>query len=324
MKNSNEYLLLYGNKKPEDNICIPFMFERTKEIPLAWIEKDKETIIQIIEDAINSGTNQFIFWGLEVGWNEIICTIKKQYNGVKIKVICNTADSLLYYDYERENFFKLLKLLKNNMVDDVAFLRKGTYETYKNLGYNCSYILENISLDKLKLDYKNDNRELVNIGVYPLNYTWDKNIFNQLSVGMFIDNSIVNYNALDARMGDFLTRMNINSKADNIKSFDAYEIAKVISKNDINLSCDFTDYVHPINLISMECQIPCILGNTSELYDEELNSYLVVNSEDNPLRIKEKIGYALKNKELIKEKYTKWKAEYNKKSRESILDFINK
>ena len=320
----NNYLLLYGDKKPEDNICIPFMFQNIKNIPLGWIDKDINNIISLMEEEIRNGINQFIFWGLEVGWNQVIEKIKNKYVNIKIKVICNTADSLLYYNYERENFFLLLELLNKKLVDNVAFLRKGMYETYKNLGYNCSYILENIVLDKSRISFTSKNNDLVNIGIYPLNYTWDKNIFNQLSVGMFIENSIVNYNELDERMNDFLHTMKINCNIDNINNFDAYEIAKIISKNDVNVSCDFTDYVHPIALISMECGIPCILGNISDLFDQEINSYIVVDSEDNPLMIKEKIEHILKNKDLIEEKYTKWKSNYNEKSHKSVDDFINK
>ena len=319
------YILLYGDKKPEDNICIPFMFKNTCKIPLGWLQKDKEKIEKIIDENIEKGIKNILFWGLETGWDEIIIKVNKKYSDIKIKAICNTQDSLLYYEYERTNFFKLLELNKLNKVKNIAFLRKGMYETYKKIGYNCSYILENIILDKNKIQIKNQKEnEKIKIGIYPLNYTWDKNIFNQLSVGKFIEKSVINYNSINDRMVDFIKTMHIDALQDNIQDMEAYSIANIISKNDIIISCDFTDYVHPIYIIAMESGIPCILGNTSELLDNELQQYLLVSSEDNPIKISEKINYALENKNKISEIYTNWKKKYNALSKESIENFINK
>lgn len=318
-----KYLLLYGDKKEEDNILIPFMFKNYQKIPLGWIDKDKKFIKDIIEQKYNEGVNQFIFWGLEVGWNEVIKIAKKKYKNIKIKIICNTTDALLYYDYERENFFELLNLSKEGTVDNIAFLHKGMYETYKKLGYKSSYILENISLEKSKLELDVNLEQ--SIGIYQLGYTWDKNIYNQLSVGKFLDGRIIKYNPLDKKMEEFLKIMKINSQKDLIEEMDAYKIAKIISKNIINVSCDFTDYVHPIALISMECGVPCIIGDTSYLFNTEiLQRYLVVHSEDNPIRISSKIMDAIDNSKEINEEYKKWKKGYNKKSEDSIIEFLNK
>ena len=55
--------------------------------------------------------------------NHIRYQIYNLINNLKIKIICNTQDSLLYYDYERENFFKLLELSKKNIINNIAFLK---------------------------------------------------------------------------------------------------------------------------------------------------------------------------------------------------------
>lgn len=318
----HKYLLLYGDKKEEDNILIPFMFENYQNIPLGWIEKDRELIKNIINQRILEGIEQFIFWGLEIGWSDVIKTIKKQHSKIKIKIICNTSDALLYYDYERENFFELLSLSKEGLVDNIAFLQKGMYETYRKLGYESSYVLENISLEKNKIKFE-DNIEK-SVGIYQLNYTWDKNIYNQLSVGKFINGMTIKYNPLDKKMDEFLKIMKINSKKDEIKEMDAYKIANIISKNIVNISCDFTDYVHPIALISMECGIPCVIGDTSCLFEtKKLQEYLVIHSEDNPIKISDKIMSVINNSKDIMMEYKKWKIDYNQRSKQSIVNFLN-
>ena len=325
-----KYILLYGDKKKEDNICITNMFEKTREINLGWTDFDYKNNIKVIDEEIKNGTKQIIFSGLEIGWDKLVEYLHEK--NIKVKVICNTQDSLLYYEYERNNFFRLLELSKEGKIENIAFLRKGQYEVYKNLGYKCSYLMENYILkgEKRKSIQNNEKEneqkgnKLINIGIYPLNYTWDKNIFNQLCIGKMIDNSIINYNELDERMTDFLNTMEIKSTVDKIENINEDELINKVTKNDINISLSFTEYFHPVFFISMEQGIPCIIGNTSDLFDDNeiLNKYLVTKAEDNPIENSKMVCECLKNKEIVIEEYKKWKEEYNKKAKENIEQFL--
>ncbi len=322
-----KYILLYGDKKPEDNVCIKNMFENNKQINLGWTDFDYNHNIKIIEELIKDGIEQIIFSGLEIGWDKLIKNIKEKYPNLVIKVICNTADSLLYYEYERNNFFKLLELSKNGVIEDIAFLKRGQYVTYSNLGYKCSYLMQNYILDSKFKRQKKEQNEIIDIGIYPLNYTWDKNIFNQLCIGKMIENANINYNLLDMRMQEFLETMDIQSKPDKIEKIDEQNIIRRVVKNDINISCSFTDYFHTLFFISMEQEIPCIIGNTSDLFKdegEELKSYIVTTAEDNPIVNAEIIEKCLENKEKVVDLYKKWKKEYNKEALESIRTFLEK
>ena len=318
----DKYILLYGDKKPEDNICITNMFENTKQINLGWTDFDYNHNIKIIDEEIDKGVAQIIFSGFEIGWDKLVEYIKEK--NIKVKVICNTQDSLLYYEYERNNFFRLLELSKKRKIDNIAFLRKGQYEVYKSLDYKCSYLMENYILkeeNKKKIKEKND---ILDIGIYPLNYTWDKNIFNQLCIGKMVDNSNINYNELDERITDFLTTMEINSKPDMINKIDEDEIIDKVIKNDINISLSFTEYFHPVFFISMEQGIPCIIGNTSDLFEENeiLYKYIVTKAEDNPIINGKLVEECLKNKDIVIEEYRKWKKDYNEKARRNIQQFL--
>lgn len=322
-----KYILLYGDKKPEDNVCIKNMFENNKQINLGWTDFDYNHNIKIIEELMKDGIEQIIFSGLEIGWDKLIKNIKEKYPNLVIKVICNTADSLLYYEYERNNFFKLLELSKNGVIEDIAFLKRGQYVTYSNLGYKCSYLMQNYILDSKFKRQKKEQNEIIDIGIYPLNYTWDKNIFNQLCIGKMIENANINYNLLDMRMQEFLETMDIQSKPDKIEKIDEQNIIRRVVKNDINISCSFTDYFHTLFFISMEQEIPCIIGNTSDLFKdegEELKSYIVTTAEDNPIVNAEIIEKCLENKEKVVDLYKKWKKEYNKEALESIKTFLEK
>lgn len=320
-----KYILLYGDKKPEDNILITNMFKNSKKINLGWSDFDFNYNWNIIEEEIKKGTNQIIFSGLEIGWDKLVTKLKEKYPDIKIKVICNTQDSLLYYEYERENFFRLLELSKNNTIYDIGFLRKGQYTTYSSIGYNCSYILQDYTLEN-EANYVENKKEKINIGIYPLNYVWDKNIFNQLCIAKFIENSNVNYNNLDPRMQEFLNTMNISNTPDKVECIDDKTLIEKLKKNDVIVSSSFTEYVHPVFFISMELGIPCLIGNNSDLFEEksELKKYVVTSAEDNPIINAEIVKTMISKKDEIQKLYREWKNDYSKKAQKSIEQFINK
>lgn len=319
------YILLWGDKKPEDNICLTNMFTNSQAINLGWTQMDYQNNMKIINQFIKEGIKQIIFSGLEVGWNELIKAVREKNPEIKIKVICNTQDSLLYYEYERENFFQLLELSKQGMIEDIAFLRKSQYETYKNLGYSCSYLKENYSLrEDKKVEIKSQD-ETIDLGIYPLNYTWDKNIFNQLCIAQFIDNCHLNYNLLDERMQDFLNTMGMANFPDKIEEIGEKELIQKLSKNDVIVATSFTEYIHPVFFISMELGIPCLIGNNVDFLEEaeELKKYVVTTAEDNAIINSEMVKNMLNHKEKIQELYQNWKQNYNIQAQKSIQDFIN-
>lgn len=213
---------------------------------------------------------------------------------------------------------------KENIIDDIAFLRKGQYELYRHLGYKCSFLMQNYILNKSDKKTIKTANKIIDIGMYPLNYTWDKNIFNQLCIPKFIENSTLNYNLLNERMKDFVTTMEIKSKEDNIKKINDKSLIDKVIKNDINISCSFTEYLHPLFFISMEQGVPCIIGNTSDLFNcnEELNKYIVTLAEDNAIENANLVINCLANKEKVIDLYKLWKNNYNKIAMENINAFI--
>lgn len=320
---TQDYVVLYGEKKHEDILIIKNMFKNTKKIALGWIELDYTNNMKIIEDLINKKIEQIIFWGLEIGWDKLIKKIKEKFSSIKVKVICNTNDSLLYYEYERKNFFEMLELSKEGFIDEIAFLRKGQYETYKILGYRCSYLRENYKLENKNSIHKIDNSE-IQIGIYPLNYTWDKNIFNQLCIPKFIENCTLNYNCLDLRMKDFVSTMNIKANDDKIEEICEESLIQAIVKNDVIVATSFTEYVHPIFFISMELGIPCLIGNTSDFFEEneKLKKFMVTTAEDNPIINSKMIDIIVNSKKEIINLYNEWKKEYDIICEKSLEEFL--
>lgn len=321
-----KYILLYTTEKSEDNICLTNMFKNNKKIKSGISDENVKKNISTIKELLENNYEELIFSSFENGWEKIIKTVKDKKPKTIIKVICNTQDSLLYSEIERENFFKLLECSKNKLIDEIAFLRKSQYELYSKLGYKSIYLMQNYILDK-KIQIKKSKKEIINIGFFPLSYTWDKNIFNQLCVGKMLDNCILNYNCINERMKDFLSEMKIKNNPINLKEVTDEELIKNIMSNDAIISTSFTEYLHPIFFISMELGIPCLCGNNSDLFDnfkeaEKLKEYIVTSCEDNAIINAKKIEEMLKNRNEINKLYVSWKKMYNVKAQKCIEEFI--
>lgn len=342
----NNYLVLCYDRKKEDSIMFANMFSKVINIHITYNNRDFYLAKRIIDKKMNKNIRQVIFAGFEHNTTDVMKYIKKKYINTKIKVICNTAESLLYFEYERKNFFEMLKNSKENIIDAIGFTKKNMYLLYKSLGYNCYYIKqnyvlknvntlkENIKLEKninLKESIILTNKDSVKIGIFPFDYLWNKNIFNQLSVGKFFENTIINTYILNKRMKEFLDSFAIkyNNLYKNEISLKLLQRHLILS--DINIESTFTEYINLTFFLSMELGVICLLGNNNNIFEdvemenyEKLKEYLIIKSEDNPILIADKIKIALDNKEEILKLYSEFKEKYNVVSNESIKEFLKK
>ena len=75
--------------------------------------------------------------------------------------------------------------------------------------------------------------------------------------------------------------------------------------------------------MSMDAEIPCILGNTNILNNSpELRRLLVLDSDDDVNEIKQKIESSIKEKDKIMKLYKEWRKEFTKNSKISISEFL--
>ena len=92
-----------------------------------------------------------------------------------------------------------------------------------------------------------------------------------------------------------------------------------MSKNDINLYVTFTECAPLIPIESFELGVVCITSNNHHYWEKhELSKYVVVDQNDDVIKIHEKIELCLKNRELILKLYKEWKSEYDEKAKQSV------
>lgn len=302
-------ILCLNSKNKIENEIIDKMFKDVKKMSYKELMQNKIDYKDV---------NQLIIFAIS---DETIDIIEKLKEKVKIKVISDIYEGILFNHKEKDNYLKVLEYLKNKDIYKLYFLKKGVYEAYKIKKYNVGYIMPNYIVNN-KID-KNNSKENLVIGAYKHHFNWNNNTVNTLSVARFFDNSLLVYNRYDDYIEkDFLDVFKINYKIlEQFKDLDSY--LKALANSSIVLDLEFTNNFNLNFMMASELKIPSLIGNNSDFFynlDFKEKELFVTSSEDNPylnsLKIKELLNN--KNLEKILNDLYKWKQEYNKLQKENM------
>lgn len=290
-------------------------------IPLREQYTEKEAKL-MAKEIINKKIKIVIFNGFARGWDNIAKELKKLNSGIIIKVLWHGSNALLSEEYDFQVFMQILRMYKQDIINELVFVKKSMYEFYKAKGYKCSFFMNYIDIANSE-QYKVDNKDKVTkLGLYCSGDRWVKNTYNQLSAISLIDNAVLDCLPLSYKVQELANEFNLSltGMQTNLSREDLF---KRMAQNDVNLYVTFTECAPLLPLESLELGVPCITGDNHHYFEgTELEKYLVVNKEDNIMEIYQKIKYVLENKELIVKLYKKWREEYNIKAKESINKLI--
>ena len=302
-------ILCLNSKNKIENEIIDKMFKDVKKMSYKELMQNKIDYKDV---------NQLIIFAIS---DETIDIIEKLKEKVKIKVISDIYEGILFNHKEKDNYLKVLEYLKNKDIYKLYFLKKGVYEAYKIKNYNVGYIMPNYIVNNIKT--KKKSKENLVIGAYKHHFNWNNNTVNTLSVARFFDNSLLVYNRYDDYIEkDFLDVFKINYKIlEQFKDLDSY--LKALANSSIVLDLEFTNNFNLNFMMASELKIPSLIGNNSDFFsnlDFKEKELFVTSSEDNPYLNSLKIKEMLKNKNLEKilNDLYKWKQEYNKLQKENM------
>ena len=98
-----------------------------------------------------------------------------------------------------------------------------------------------------------------------------------------------------------------------------------MSKNDITTYVTFSECAPMMPLESFEVGVPCITGNNHHYFEgTELEEYLVINNEEDPEEIKQKLLDCIKNKDKILKLYEKFRQENYKNAEKDVNEFLKR
>ena len=287
-----------------------------------YTEKEAKKIAEVI---CKENKRLVIFNGFAMGWDNIAKEIKRINKNVIIKVLWHGSHALLSEDYDWVAFNTIMDLYRAKIIDEFGLVKKSMYDFYKAKGFNVSFIMNSINIENPK-KYKKErkDKEKIKIGLYSSGDRWVKNSYNQISAVALIENAVMDAIPINEKTKKMCEIFGIEYTGEE-GHLKRDELLERIAGNDINLYVTFTECAPLIPLESLELGVPCITGDNHHYFENtELEKYLVVTKEDNIIEIKNKIVYALKNKDKILELYKKWKEDYVKKAKKSIEDFLLK
>lgn len=265
-----------------------------------------------------------VFSAFAKGWENLAINLRKYDKDLKIKVFWHGSNAMHMEDYDWNRFNKIFELLKNNVVNSIAFAKKSMYEQYKKLGFNVEFLMNTVNIDKEKLNLKEvpKGKEL-KIGLYASGNRWVKNFYNQLCAASLIKNAKVDVLPLSDRIIEVSRLLNINLTGIRV-TVPRDEMRRRIATNDIVLYTTFVECAPIIPLECMELGVLCITGNNHHYWEgTELEKYLVVSKVDNPVAIAEQAELCLKNKDKIFKLYKEWKKSYDKECEKNLKKFLN-
>lgn len=281
----------------------------------------KKDIKNIAKTIVDNNIKSVIFSQLCDGWIEIIEEIKALDSNITIKVIWHGNCYEFFSDFTWGLNKQVMDLYHQGKVDAFGFVRSTMYEFYRKVGFKCFYLQNNVFKDNNGKTSKVKN-DKVKIGIYNADSRELKNIYTALSAMKLVPNSMADVVPINAGATKFAELIGL--PFDSINDYIPNDVLmKRIHGNDINIYPTFTENAPMFPLESFEMGVPCLLGNNNDYFvDTKLGDYVILEREDDPVYIKDKIMTALEHRDEIMELYREWKKDFNKMCSELVDNFI--
>ena len=302
----------------------------TNLVPLQELNSNKE--VEMVEKKIlELNPKQIIFSAFVDGWDKLARYIRKSNPNIKLKSFWHGSHSQVVDEINWRTNTYVINLHKEGIIDVMGTCKESLLNFYLSQGYKAAFLKNTVRLDEDLLeevrksnDENKDNKDnKIKIGLYAAGLDWRKNMYTQMAAASLYKDAIIDSLPLSYESEIFMSKFKIGLEGQR-KGVPRAELLKRMAKNDINLYVTFSECAPMLPIESMEVGTLCVSGNNHHYFkNTPLEEYLIVNREDDVIAIKEKVDYALENKEKIFELYKAWKEEYDKSSLQSVKDFLD-
>lgn len=315
---SKEYIVLHNSSWMGITNATLELFDNTIDCGEIYRKSD---IVKIGTSILNNNIKQVIFSSFAIGYKDLAIYLKRKNPNIKIKTYWHGSHSQVLDAYGFERNVEIINLHRKGIVDIMATCKKSLVNFYKKEGFKAAFITNKVETSVKAKNKKNKNE--VRIGLYAAKCDdWRKNMYSQMAAASLIPNAVLDMVPLNESAIEFAKIINL--KLDGVeKPLSREKLLERMSQNDINLYVTYSECAPMLPLESFEMGVPCITGNNHHYFENtELEKYLVVNNEENPIEIKNKIEMCLKRQEKVFGEYNKFRENNLKEARENIKDFF--
>ena len=264
--------------------------------------EDVESVYKFIE---RNNFLDVIFVDYILEYSELITKFCGKYN---IKFIFTKSLSSLCDEVNYFQFSKIFEFYDQKVASSIGFLDFSLYNSFKNKNKNVFHIVLDIEKQENQIsEFDNDK-----VGILSDLSDAKHSSFNQISAVAMLDKTVVVPKIYHNSKSFFRT---FNVKNNVVNSYN-----DLFSTNGVNLYINFTNSNPLVFIKSLDCGIPCVVGNNTFL-DSKLNDYLMVKSDDDINEIKTKLEFALSQKDKILNAYSNFRTKYSADSISSIEKF---
>lgn len=319
-KKNSEYIVIYNTDWLGVTSATTELFENRIDCGEVYRKQDAKRIANTI---LNAQIKQVIFSSFAIGYKEIIANIKNKKHNIKIKTYWHGSHSQVLDTYGWKRNMEIINLHKKGLIDVMASCKYSLQDFYKKEGYKSYFLTNKVILpDNFKNSKNNKNNE-IRIGIYAANCSdWRKNMFSQIAAVSLIKDAIIDMVPLNETAKKFASIIGVKMEGVE-KALNREELLKRMANNSVNLYVTFSECAPMLPLESFEVDVPCITGNNHHYFQNSiLEELVVVNNEENPLEIKEKIMNCINNKNKIMNEYKLFRKKNLKISEKQIKEFI--
>lgn len=298
----------------------------TNLVPLQELNSNSD-VDRVVQKILELNPKQIIFSAFADGWEKLARKIREKRPQIKIKSFWHGSHSQVVDEINWRTNTHVINLHKEGVIDVMGTCKESLLNFYLSQGYKAAFLKNTVRLDEELLNEvkgakeANKNKNL-KIGLYAAGLDWRKNMYTQMAAASLYDNAIIDSLPLSYESEAFMSKFKIGLEGQR-KGVPRKELLKRMSLNDINLYVTFSECAPMLPIESMEVGTLCISGNNHHYFkNTTLEEYLIVNREDDVIAIKEKIDYALENKDKIFELYNSWKQNYDQESLDSVQEFL--
>ena len=282
----------------------------------------KKDAVKISKAILESNIKQIVFSSLAKGEDYIISYVKKHNKSIKIKTFWHGSHSQILDDYGWQRNMEIINLQKNGFIDVAALCKESMIEFYKFNDIKTKFITNRVIIDE-NIKKKSDSHNEIRIGIYAARCEdWRKNMFAEISAAAQIPNVVIDMVPLSDKAKSFaeMFGVKITGVENNLSRS---ELIERMANNSVNLYVTFSECSPMLPLESFEVGVPCVTGNNNHYFkDGDLHKYTVVNNEEDPLEIVERINDCINNKKRIMEEYKKFRNKNIENSKNDVSEFI--
>ena len=296
---NSKYLLVFNNwrsiKVATLQINLPFV-----EIIDSLNEETQNALIKLI---VENSFKYIIINGIIPGTCDFSSKINNLFTDIKILLTYHGSFTLHTERDEGKLENDVIKYLINGSIWRIGILKKSNAKWFSSLSVKNIYPLSNMKRPQfVKLGKYHFLDGLTHIGIFS-NYLSLKNVINQIAAACLLgDGYLIHLIYLPDKDAPYIseycrTPIFIHSNNEQINHFDHFDLDLLLSSMSINLYVSHTECYPMIVLESIAGGTPCIISDTSNIYDfdDNLRKLMIVKKHDDVWDIYQTIKQVEKN-----------------------------